>query len=400
MLFFLKEHRFACKLQHATERCRRCSVAMCRLTNFWTVFTMLKLQISAYPQMAGSCNGVFGKHLPNSVSGDGGYRIGITIGSILADGTQSANVSIYHTGFTLNTSTTPSQPAKGDGYYYGLLLRSFDPNTGSLKGTFQTPLPVNTMLYQGCSSPSSAVSHNLANTAFVTTNPTLVFQFSWPANTDIAFQAFIVETTSVFYQVEHTVVHQARRSPSSACLAISSAPPHTHITASVQAGGGYAQGDAPKVNAGIDCRPRWSAAPIIIGFCPVIILVPPPLPCSASTSRARTGARGAATPRFAVPYARSRHRTGSVVRCAARAGAPLTRTYTRLTKPQHRISPFATGAGQLGAARVRRGQHAALHPAPRLQAAASAQRRPPPAPRPGPATRPGPPPAPDTAGQG
>ena len=197
-----------------------------RLAYCWTAFALLNLQISAFPQMAGSCNGVFGKHLPNSVSGDGGYRIGISVGSILADGTQSANVSIYHTGFTLNTSTTPSQPANGNGYYYGFLIRSFDPNTGSLQGTFQTSLPDNTMLYQGCSFPSSAVSHNMPNTAYVTTNPTLDFQFSWPANTDIAFQAFVVETTNVFYQVEHTVVHQVRRFPPAARLTIPSTPTH------------------------------------------------------------------------------------------------------------------------------------------------------------------------------
>ena len=197
-----------------------------RLAYCWTAFALLNLQFSAFPQMAGSCNGVFGKHLPNSVSGDGGYRIGITVGSILADGTQSANVSIYHTGFTLNTSTTPSQPANGNGYYYGFLIRSFDPNTGSLQGTFQTSLPDNTMLYQGCSFPSSAVSHNMPNTAYVTTNPTLEFQFSWPANTDIAFQAFIVETTNVFYQVEHTGVHRVRRLPPAARLTIPSTPTH------------------------------------------------------------------------------------------------------------------------------------------------------------------------------
>ena len=118
----------------------------------------------------------------------------------------------------------------------------------------------------------------MPNTAYVTTNPTLDFQFSWPANTDIAFQAFVVETTNVFYQVEHTVVHQVRRFPPAARLTIPSTPTHPRGPPSPhapQAGGAYVQGDAPKVNAGTDCRPRWSIAPIVVGFSPVAILVRP-----------------------------------------------------------------------------------------------------------------------------
>ena len=168
-------------------------------------------QCLAYPSMAGSCNGVFGKHLPNTVSGDGGYRIGVNLGAKLADGSQSAAVSVYHTIYTLNTSTQPSQPAKGSGYYKGLLLRSFDPNSGSLMGSFLSPLPANTMLYEGCSSPSSAISHDLANSGLVTTEPTLNFNFSWPARRDVAFQLFVVESTKIFYQLEHTVQYQVPR---------------------------------------------------------------------------------------------------------------------------------------------------------------------------------------------
>ena len=131
-----------------------------------------------YSAMAGSCNGVWGVHLPNNGGGDGGYRL--TMGTTFVDskGNRTTSVSVQHISFMNNVSQQDLQSAKGTGYYRGLLLKAFDPYTGLLVGTFNGPLPPNTMYYQGCSSAQSAISHTMADgsTAPVTLGHSLTFR--------------------------------------------------------------------------------------------------------------------------------------------------------------------------------------------------------------------------------
>ena len=124
-----------------------------------------------YSDISGSCNGVYGVHLPNSEGGgDGGYRL--IVGPITVDvkGNRTAAVSIQHTRFISNVSNVSVhsvsvqdwQATTGPGFYRGFLLKAFDPYTGLPLGAFNAPLPPNTALYYGCSRAQSAVSHAMA----------------------------------------------------------------------------------------------------------------------------------------------------------------------------------------------------------------------------------------------
>ena len=135
-----------------------------------------------YSAMSGSCNGVWGVHLPNSDGGgDGGYILMMGPTSVDSKGNRTASVTITHISFMSNATQQQLQSAKGSGYFRGFLLKAFDPYTGLLVGTFNGPLPVNTMYYDGCSSAQSAISHNMKTadsdaSTVVTTQHALTFR--------------------------------------------------------------------------------------------------------------------------------------------------------------------------------------------------------------------------------
>ena len=135
-------------------------------------------KVRTFSTMAGSCNGVWGVHLPNSGGGDGGYRLVMGETSVDTDGNRTTSVTIEHITFMANTTQQELLSAKGSGYYQGMLLKAFDPYTGVLVGTFNGPLPPNTMYYQGCSSAQSAISHTMdGSQSVVTTGHSLTFRF-------------------------------------------------------------------------------------------------------------------------------------------------------------------------------------------------------------------------------
>jgi hypothetical protein len=135
--------------------------------------------VMGYAAISGSCNGVWGVHLPNSDGGgNGGYKLVMGPISVDSKGNHTASVSITHVSFTSN-STQEVQAAKGTGYYRGFLLKAFDPYTGLLVGTFNGPLPANTMHYDGCSRRQSAISHDMPDDSddVVTTDNQFTFRF-------------------------------------------------------------------------------------------------------------------------------------------------------------------------------------------------------------------------------
>jgi hypothetical protein len=169
--------------------------------------------ILGYSEMSGSCNGLFGIHLPSSVSGDGGYKIGIQDSHIGSDGYRKATIAIEHVRFMNGVSETVLNSTVGTGGFRGFLLKAYDPYTGNPLGSFLKPLPAHTMFYNGCPSPQSSISHHFtpeeveAQENFFVLQTGFVILFTWPATQTVAFQLFVVEGLTTWFEVlvaDHT----------------------------------------------------------------------------------------------------------------------------------------------------------------------------------------------------
>jgi hypothetical protein len=207
-------------------------------------FLFLLSGVNGYTEISGSCNGVYGVHLPNEGVGDGGYRIVVSkeANSSANAGSFFANVSIQHVSLIMS-SLTEIEAATGSGSFQGFLLKSFDKVTGEPLGAFMDPLPKGCTFYAGCTSPNSAISHvvdgDQSGPNIYYGDGTVVFRFSWPSNAEVAFQLFVVETLTRWFEVRE-----------------------------------LSQGAAASVDGlPMDCRPQISPAAVAIGFAPVWILL-------------------------------------------------------------------------------------------------------------------------------
>ena len=207
-------------------------------------FLFLLSGVHGYAEISGSCNGVYGVHLPNEGGDDGGYRVVVSkeASPSTITGLFFANVSIQHVSL-IDTLSRNEIEVTGSGSFQGFLLKSFDKVTGEPLGTFMDPLPKRCTFYAGCSSPRSAISHIVdgeqSEPNIYYGDGTVAFRFSWPPNAEVGFQLFVVETLTRWFEV---------REPSQ--------------------GGAAGVGGLP-----MDCRPPLSPAAVAIGFAPVWILL-------------------------------------------------------------------------------------------------------------------------------
>jgi len=133
---------------------------------------------SAYPDISGSCNGVFSDaHLPRKVSGDGGFKF--RIGPISTNETHKL-VNIFIAG-----TIRPK----------GLLIKAWDPISGKqmrnsrFQGENWGALRETMDYFDGCPVPMAAVTH----TKHVRQLMPLSFTFAWPKDKEASFTAWLVE---------------------------------------------------------------------------------------------------------------------------------------------------------------------------------------------------------------
>jgi hypothetical protein len=205
--------------------------------------TCWKCAIS-YPNMAGSCNGLYGVHIPNKGGGDGGYRISIEDSHIGSDGNRIASIAIQHVRFLSDFNPHITNYTMGMGAFTGFLMKSYDPESGVPFGSFLAPLPPKTMHYSGCPSPASAISHSFSSEHLNSGENIFALQsgfslqFSWPATKPVAFQLFVVESTHTWFEVYSSSIAET----------IPPVPP-------------------------LGCLPELSTAFVLVGFLPLAVLV-------------------------------------------------------------------------------------------------------------------------------
>ncbi len=123
------------------------------LRHVWLGILLLSLSSGAhgYAEISGSCNGVYGVHLPNEGGGDGGYKVVVSKETRPNANTGQifANVTIQHVSLIDTSSHAEIEIARGSGSFRGFLLKSFDQGTGEPLGTFMHPLPKGSTLYEG-----------------------------------------------------------------------------------------------------------------------------------------------------------------------------------------------------------------------------------------------------------
>jgi hypothetical protein len=157
---------------------------------------------------------LYGIHLPNEGGGDGGYRIFVDHSSVNADGNRVAKISIQHILFINDTDASLRNSSLGTGVFAGFLLKSYDPVSGSPLGSFRSPLPTNTMFYPGCPVPECAISHSFNEEQieadeheFSLEEEEFSLTFAWPATKRVAFQFFVVEGETVWFEVRSMDVY-------------------------------------------------------------------------------------------------------------------------------------------------------------------------------------------------
>jgi len=146
---------------------------------------------AAYPNMAGSCEGVFsGNHVdPAEVGkprGDGGWRFRVVLGTSTSS-TKTANVSVVN-----------DDPAA---WFMGFLLKAFDLETGKYIGKFpRSGLPQFTQRFEGCPVPEAALSHDGLG-YWNGKEQALTVAVEWPAERELGFAIFPVRSLFEWYEV-------------------------------------------------------------------------------------------------------------------------------------------------------------------------------------------------------
>ncbi len=146
----------------------------------------------AYPDLAGSCEGVFsGAHVRGlrhqGKRDDGGWSFEVSPPRTGSGNTKSALVSLVH-------------PDPQQQFFSGFLLKSFDLETGQYIGAF-SQLPMYTELFAGCPVPAAAVHHNARGYWDGTANGRLTVKVEWPADRELGFVCFLVKTQFEWFEV-------------------------------------------------------------------------------------------------------------------------------------------------------------------------------------------------------
>jgi hypothetical protein len=214
------------------------------------VWASILQESNCFAEISGSCNGLFGIHIPNQVFGDGGYRIVLENPAVGSDANRIVTVAIRHVFFFDNFNPADLNKTLGTGIYSGFLIKSYDPVNGMPLGLFQQPLPPHTALYDGCPVPETAVTHILSKAqleegegGFSAKSQLAVrLKFSWPASSAIAFQLFVVEGPNRWFEVRGLSVSGEIAS------IVPREPP-------------------------LGCLPQASVGSVLVGFTPVMLVV-------------------------------------------------------------------------------------------------------------------------------